>query len=89
MNRIGTSMWRETDRDILAMRAAAEVIAGLLDEPEHYHRPGWVCGACGQLTPRAQPIEPCTTPGCPGDGRYGAPGRGHVEGCRFPLAPGE
>ena len=21
---------------------------------EHYHRPGWVCGVCGHLTPRTQ-----------------------------------
>jgi len=24
---------------------------------------------------------PCSTDGCPGDGRYVPPGRGHVEGC--------
>jgi len=29
----------------------------------------------------------CATPGCPGDGRYSAPGRGHVEGCRHPVPP--
>lgn len=29
----------------------------------------------------------CVTPGCPGDGRYSAPGRGHVEGCRHPVPP--
>jgi hypothetical protein len=27
----------------------------------------------------------CTTEGCPGDGRYAAPGRGHVEECTYPL----
>lgn len=27
----------------------------------------------------------CSTPGCPGDGRYAAPGRGHLGECRFPL----
>lgn len=25
---------------------------------------------------------PCSTPDCPGDGRYSPPGRGHVSGCR-------
>lgn len=25
---------------------------------------------------------PCAHPGCPGDGRYAPPGRGHLEGCR-------
>ncbi len=29
----------------------------------------------------------CATPGCPGDGRYSAPGRGHDEGCRHPVPP--
>lgn len=28
---------------------------------------------------------PCTTPGCPGDGRYAAPGRHHFPACRHPL----
>lgn len=27
---------------------------------------------------------PCTTQGCPGDGRYAAPGKGHMTGCRYP-----
>lgn len=27
----------------------------------------------------------CTTPGCDGDGRYASPGRGHIDGCRYPL----
>lgn len=26
----------------------------------------------------------CSTEGCPGDARYAAPGRGHVEGCVYP-----
>lgn len=32
-------------------------------------------------------IEPCSTPECPGDGRYAAPGRGHLDACRFPWSP--
>lgn len=28
----------------------------------------------------------CPTEDCPGDGRYGAPGRGHREDCTFPLS---
>lgn len=36
--------------------------------------------------PVPHPIHPCQTEGCPGDGRYAAPGRGHREGCRWPLA---
>lgn len=27
----------------------------------------------------------CSTPGCDGDERYAAPGRGHIDGCRHPL----
>jgi hypothetical protein len=27
---------------------------------------------------------PCTTKGCPGDGRYASPGRGHVAVCPYP-----
>lgn len=30
---------------------------------------------------------PCPTDGCPGDGRYAAPGRGHIEGCTSPVFP--
>lgn len=30
---------------------------------------------------------PCATDGCPGDGRYAPPGRGHVEGCTGPIYP--
>jgi hypothetical protein len=26
----------------------------------------------------------CTTAGCPGDARYAAPGRGHIDGCTHP-----
>lgn len=26
----------------------------------------------------------CTTDGCDGDARYAAPGRGHIDGCRYP-----
>ena len=26
----------------------------------------------------------CPTPNCPGDARYAAPGRGHIEGCTYP-----
>lgn len=41
-------------------------------------------------TPTPEPLNPpkygCPTPGCPGDGRYGAPGRGHMPGCKYPLA---
>lgn len=29
--------------------------------------------------------DACTTPGCDGDGRYSAPGRGHRVGCHCPL----
>jgi hypothetical protein len=29
---------------------------------------------------------PCPTIGCPGDGRYAPPGRGHMEGCSAELA---
>jgi len=31
--------------------------------------------------------HPCPTPGCPGDGRYAAPGRGHLAGCEHGGAP--
>jgi len=27
----------------------------------------------------------CETPGCNGDGRYAAPGKGHLPGCRYPF----
>lgn len=30
--------------------------------------------------------ETCPTPGCDGDVRYAAPGRGHIEGCHHPLS---
>lgn len=33
----------------------------------------------------AQAQEACTTPGCNGDGRYSAPGRGHRDDCHYPL----
>jgi len=29
----------------------------------------------------------CSTPGCNGDGRYAAPGRGHIETCHYPIVP--
>jgi hypothetical protein len=32
-------------------------------------------------------VERCTTPGCRGDARYAAPGRGHVAGCTYPAEP--
>ena len=32
------------------------------------------------------PLE-CWTPGCNGDPRYAAPGRGHVSGCEWPVRP--
>ena len=31
---------------------------------------------------------PCPTEGCPGDGRYAAPGRGHRDGCQYRIPPG-
>lgn len=31
----------------------------------------------------------CTTPGCDGDGRYSAPGRGHRDDCRWPVQAAE
>lgn len=34
------------------------------------------------------PQFPCSTDGCPGDGRYAAPGRGHLVECAFPLPNG-
>ncbi len=33
----------------------------------------------------SDPRPECTTPGCPGDGRYAAPGRHHVPACRYPI----
>jgi len=31
---------------------------------DHYHRPGWVCGVCGQLTPRPKPVLGPTCQDC-------------------------
>lgn len=33
--------------------------------------------------------EGCTTPGCPGDPNYAAPGRSHREGCTYPREGAE
>lgn len=44
------------------------------------------CARCPMARLMApHPTYPCDTEGCPGDGRYGAPGRGHREGCAHPL----
>lgn len=47
---------------------------------------------CPYCTPRLSPEVskhryPCPTDGCPGDGRYAAPGRGHIAGCTSPVLP--
>lgn len=49
------------------------------------------CFACIELdlrriaaladTPDREADRQCSTPGCPGDGRYVPPGRGHIAGC--------
>lgn len=41
--------------------------------------------ACEACRSGVEEGEACTTPGCSGDWRYAAPGRGHAEGCRYPL----
>lgn len=35
---------------------------------------------------KRQAEEACSTPGCPGDSRYAAPGRGHRTDCAYPFA---
>jgi hypothetical protein len=34
-----------------------------------------------------RPEISCSTAGCWGDPFYAAPGRGHVEGCTYPVPP--
>lgn len=40
--------------------------------------------AMGSIISQTVPPTFCTTKGCPGDPRYAAPGRGHIEGCSYP-----
>src|SRR5690606_32346728 len=59
---------------------------GILDQPAVPPTPAEVAQA-GIGSPHNP--DPCDTPGCPGDSRYPAPGRGHVEGCKYPAVPSD
>jgi hypothetical protein len=75
---------------------ATEVIQAALDRATYAHS-GYISAgtlvkdlaAAGVL--REELLDPpkygCPTPGCPGDGRYGAPGRGHLANCTYPQSP--
>ncbi len=39
----------------------------------------------GTATVDLADVVSCPTDGCPGDVRYAAPGRGHIDGCTYPL----